>query len=216
VSARGTAWNRVRYTVWAPFYDLVAGLAAPRRRSLELLALRPGERVLLVGAGTGADLPHLPPGVDALATDLTPAMLERARPRLRAGIELAVMDGQRLDLPDASFDAVVLHLILAVIPDPAACLREAARVLRPGGRVAVFDKFLGRGRRAGLARRAANQVTRLLFSELNRVLEDLLDASGAPLEIVHDEPALLGGMFRIVQLRKRAAEPTAADRPCAT
>ena len=198
-----TRWNRVRYTVWAPGYDLVAGFGRQRRRSLEVLALRPGERVLLIGAGTGADLPYLPDGVEALATDLTPAMLDRARPKLRPGMEARVMDGQRLGLPDGSFDAVVLHLILAVMPDPVACLRETARVLRPGGRAVVFDKFLRRGARAGLSRRAVGAVSRLLFSEVNRVLEDLLAASGAPLEIVHDEPALAGGLFRIVLLRRR-------------
>lgn len=206
-SERWTRWNRIRYTLWAPAYDRVAGLSRQRRRSLELLALRPGERVLLIGAGTGADLPFLPAGVEALATDLTPAMLARARRKLRPGMELRVMDGQRLELPDASFDAVVLHLILAVMPDPVACLRETARVLRPGGRAVVFDKFLRRGERAGLARRAVGGVARLLFTEVNRVLEDLLAASGAPLEIAHDEPALAGGLFRIVLLRS-TQEPT--------
>lgn len=200
-----TTWNRLRYTLWAPFYDAVARFGRQRRRSIALLGLRPGERVLLVGAGTGADLPLLPAGVLALATDLTPAMLARARPRVRDGIELRVMDGQALDLPDAGFDAVILHLILAVIPDPAACLREAARVLRPGGRIAVFDKFLPDQARPGLPRRAANLLTGALFTDINRRMGDILRAAAVPLRIEHDEPALLGGTFRILLLRKAEA-----------
>jgi ubiquinone/menaquinone biosynthesis C-methylase UbiE len=199
---RATRWNRLRYTLWAPAYDRVVGFGRQRRRSLELLELRPGERVLLIGAGTGADLPYLPDGVEALVSDLTPAMLARARAKLRPGMELRVMDGQRLELPDGSFDAVVLHLVLAVMPDPAACLREVARVLRPDGRAVVFDKFLRRGERAGAGRRLAGAVTALFFTELNRVVEDILAASGAPLRIEHDEPALAGGLFRILLLRR--------------
>jgi phosphatidylethanolamine/phosphatidyl-N-methylethanolamine N-methyltransferase len=201
-----TAWNRLRYTLWSPFYDAAVTLfRGPRRRSVELLGLQPGERVLLVGAGTGADLPFLPPGVAALATDLTPAMLARARSLVRPGIELRVMDGQALDLPDASFDAVILHLILAVIPDPAACLREAARVLRPGGRIAVFDKFLPDEARPGLLRRAANLWTDALFTDINRRMGDILRAAGAALRVERDEPSLLGGTFRILLLRKEGA-----------
>ncbi len=198
-----TSWNRLRYTLWAPFYDQVARFGRQRRRSIDLLGLQAGERLLVVGAGTGADLPFIPPGVEVLATDLTPAMLERARPRVRPGMELRVMDGQALDLPDASFDAVLLHLILAVIPDPAACLREAARVLKPGGRIAVFDKFLPDGASPSLPRRFANSVISIFFTDLNRRLGDILAASGARLEVEHDESAMLGGMFRIVMLRKR-------------
>ena len=172
-----------------------------RRESLALLDPTPGERLLIVGAGTGADLPHLPAGCTVLATDLTPAMLRRARPRVRRSTHLVVMDGHRLAVPDAAFDGVVLHLILAVIPDPARCLREAARALRPGGRVVVFDKFV-RTRRPPLALRALNVVIRVLFTDMTRRFEDVLERSGADLVVVRDEPAFAGGLYRRLLLRR--------------
>ena len=201
----GNAFNRLRYTLWSPGYDVVGRrFDRLRQRSITMLGLAPGERVLLIGAGTGADLPYLPDGVEAMVTDLTPAMLARARSHARPGVEFAVMDGQALELPDASFDAVILHLILAVIPDPVRCLREAARVLKPGGRIAVMDKFLGDGARASLIRRIANVVTGLLATEINRRFGDIMSGAGTSLRVVHDEPATLGGFFRIVLLQKPA------------
>ena len=196
-------WNRLRYTFWAPVYDpLIRVFAQKRRHSLRLLDPRPGERVLIVGAGTGADLPYLPAGCRVLATDLTRAMLEVARPRARAGIHLALMDGQQLAVLAASFDAVVLHLILAIIPDPVRCLQEAARALRPGGRVVVFDKFV-RGGRVPLALRVVNPVARLLFTDMTRDFDEILERSGTPLVVTHDAPALMGGLFRHILLRLR-------------
>lgn len=200
-------WQRARWSIYAPVYDLFIGLHRQRQRSLALLGLKAGERVLIVGAGTGADLPHMPAAVHLLVTDLTPAMLVRARRHSRAGVEFAIMDGQHLELPDESFDAVVLHLILAVVPDAPACLREAARVLRRGGRIAVFDKFLGDGRRASWLRRLADLGTRAVGSSINRRLCDILAASGAGLVVAHDEPALLGAFFRIIVLRKPGLSP---------
>lgn len=197
------SWLRFRYSLWAPHYDRVTKLHPQRRRSIELLAPKPGDRLLIVGVGTGSDLPHLPDGLDVLATDLTPAMLEQARARARPGlaVDFRVMDGMALELPDDSFDGALLHMVLEVIPDPARCLAEVARVLRPGGRVAVFDKFLPDGARPGLPRRMLLALLDFVFTSTNRRMGDILARSGAALEVVHDEPAV--GSYRHVVLRKR-------------
>ena len=177
------------------------GIAAGRLTGSSLL---PGERVLLVGAGTGLDLPHLPPGTRIAAIDVTPAMLDRLRRRAqRLGLEVdaRVMDARRLDFPADAFDAVVMHLIVAVMPEPALGLREAARVLAPGGRVAIFDKFLAAGEAVSPRRRLLNVVAKPLFSDMNRRLEPLLQ--GLPLVVERDEPAAFNRMYRVVLLRKR-------------
>lgn len=203
-------WVRLRWDIWSGGYDWFVGIGAvtaARRRSLDLLALAPEEDLLIAGCGTGLDLPLIPAGVRITGFDLSPRMVERARRRaetLGLDARLEVGDAMRLPYPDASFDAVLLHLILAIVPDPRACLNEVARMLRPGGRVAVLDKFVpGDACRPGLVRRALNVPSRLLFTDLTRCLEPLV--ADSPFVIRHQEPSLLGGQFRIAQLR-RASE----------
>lgn len=199
---RTNAWNRIRYTVWAPLYDHIVGRFEPlRRRAFEGLELRAGERVLLVGAGTGADLRHLPAGVTVAVTDLTEGMLRRARVKAGAGVHLAVMDGHRLAVPTSAFDVALLHLILAVIPDPVSCLREVARAVRPGGRVSVFDKFI-RTERPPLILRLANLVTSPLATDLTRNFERVLEEARVPLHVESDRPLAMGGLFRSILLRR--------------
>ncbi|MET0400144.1 MAG: methyltransferase domain-containing protein [Longimicrobiaceae bacterium] len=203
VPVNTNAWNRVRYTLLAPVYDRVAGFRAQRRRSLELLAPRPGERVLVVGCGTGLDLEWIPRGVEVVAGDLTPAMVERTRARagrLGRPVEARVMDAQALGVPDASFDAAVLHLVLAVVPDPVAAIREAERVLRPGGRAAVFDKWVPDDGAPSPARRLLNLAANLVATDVTRRLGDLVASTGLGVE--HREPAGGGGFFSIALLRK--------------
>lgn len=194
------AWYRFRYTLWAPHYDRVTKFHRERRHSVGLLRLQPGERLLIIGCGTGADLAFVPPGVEVLATDLTPAMLRQAEAHVRPGIELRVMDGMALDLPDGSFDAAILHMVLEVIPDPVRCLGEAARVLREGGRLAVFDKFLPDDARPGLLRRAGLALLDFVFTSTNRRMGEILVAATAPFAVEHDEPAV--GAYRHLLLRR--------------
>lgn len=188
------------YRLIAPFYDLAIERTtrSPRQRSLAALPATPG-RILLAGVGTGLDLPHLPTQHRYVGVDLTGAMLRRSLPRARH-LDFKAVQGDMHCLPfaDASFDAVIAHLILAVVPQPALCLAEISRVLKPGGEALILDKFLRRNQKAQL-RRLLNPLARRIATRLDVVFEDLLD--GEPgLALREDSPALAGGWFRRIRL----------------
>jgi ubiquinone/menaquinone biosynthesis C-methylase UbiE len=201
-------WNRLRYTVWAPAYDVIvraAGFDTARRLSIERLRLTSRDRVLIVGAGTGLDLDFLPSNVHVTAIDVTPAMLKHLERRAAAtgqSVTARIMDARQLAFPDSSFDAVVMHLILAVMPEPERGLMEAVRVLKPGGRIAVFDKFLSDEEHPSLKRQLLNAIAKPLFSDLNRRFGPLI--AGTRLVIEQDEPLAFGGTYRAVTLVKPA------------
>lgn len=197
--------NLVAYRCWAPVYDsTVNRLFLPgRKRALELLDLQPGERVLIPGVGTGADLPLLPSGVEATGIDLSPEMLVKARLKLdrcRAAAKLIEGDAQALLVEEASFDAAILNLILSVIPDGNACLQSALCALKANGRLVIFDKFLTEGGSISAVRRFLNLFSTLLGTDINRRLSDLM--RGCPCVITHDEPSIAKGMYRVILLKK--------------
>jgi ubiquinone/menaquinone biosynthesis C-methylase UbiE len=194
---------RVSYSIIAPIYDLVIErpMRAARRQSLAALPADMPGRVLVSGAGTGLDLPLLPKLHRYIVLDFNAAMLAHAKPRT-AGLDVELVLGDSMSLPfaDASFDHVVLHLIVAVVPEPQRCLAEAARVLKPGGTVILFDKFLHPHQHAWL-RRALNPLTRRLATRMDVVFEEVLRAT-PELEVISDVPALASGWFRRILLRK--------------
>ena len=201
-----TAWNRLRYSLYAPIYDLVAERAfrRARRQALEQVTWTPGMRVLLVGAGTGLDLPFLPRNVEIHATDLAPAMVKRIARRAEAlHLDVAAysMDAADLDYPDGHFDVVVMHLIVAVMPDPARGLAEAHRVLTRDGQLCVMDKFQPDAHPAGIGRRALNLMTTALATDITRQARPLLESAGFVIE--HDTPVMMGDLFRALLASKR-------------
>jgi ubiquinone/menaquinone biosynthesis C-methylase UbiE len=203
-------WNKFIYRLWSPVYDPLFDryfVSAARKRSIGVLAPQSGERVLLLGVGTGADLPLLPEGVRALGIDLSAEMLARARRKLplpRREIELREGDAQALSVEDGSFDAAVLHLVLSVVPDGRACFRETMRALRPGGRVVIFDKFLPQEGRLSTRRRLLNLMTMLIGTDITRRFSDLIGEQ--KVRILSEEPSLLGGLYRIYLLEKLFAD----------
>jgi SAM-dependent methyltransferase len=110
--------------------------------ALDLVALEPGERFLDVAAGTGGlSLPAARRGAQVLATDWSPAMVERFEECVRAeGLraEGRVMDCHALDLPDDSFDVTGSQFGVMLVPDQSRALREMVRVTKLGGRVLVI------------------------------------------------------------------------------
>ena len=207
------AWNRCVYRMWAPVYDAaLERLFRPGRAAASrLLSLRPGERVVLVGVGTGQDLDWIPAGVDVVGVDLSPHMMARARQRAaERGVpaEFRLADAADTGLPSGAFDAAVLGLVLSVMPDPRAGLTEARRLVRPGGRAVVFDKFAPEGAPPSPARRALNVVTRVGGTDIGRRLSELLVGTGWRVERI--EPSILRGQYRVVLLTREpaAAAPT--------
>jgi ubiquinone/menaquinone biosynthesis C-methylase UbiE len=98
--------------------------------------------VLEIAVGTGRNLPFYPADVRLTGIELSPEMLAFARRRAReSGIEvdLRAGDAQDLPFPDAHFDTVVATLALCTIPDDRQAVTEAARVLRPGGRLLLLE-----------------------------------------------------------------------------
>ncbi len=200
---------RRSYSLIAPIYDafIARPLLHARTQSLLALPINQAEKVLLSGIGTGLDLPLLPKLHRYTALDFNAAMLSRAKLRgAKSGGESLQVDwvmGDSMALPfaDWHFDHVVLHLILAVVPQPAQCLSEAARVLKPGGSIIILDKFL-RPNKLALLRRALNPLSRRIATRMDVVFEEVLSAV-PQLRLVSDVPMLAGGWFRGIVLQKK-------------
>lgn len=186
-------------------YDWVvaAPFASARRASLAAVPASGRLRILIDAVGTGLDFAYLPASHCYIGTDLVEAMLARARPRAQAlNCALVRADSMRLPFPAESFDMVILHLIVAVVPEPASVLAEAARVTRTGGALLVLDKFLRPGRAAPL-RRLLNPLSARIATRLDVVFEDVC-AQVPELSVVSDEPAAAAGWLRRIVLRKEA------------
>lgn len=130
------------------------------RTAVAEFALRPGDRVLDAGCGTGRAMTALRAAVGptgtVLGADVTPQMLAAARDAGRdAEGALLLADVARLPLRDGVLDAVFAAGLIAHLPDPGANLRELARVVRPGGRLALFHPI----GRAALAARHGRELT---------------------------------------------------------
>ena len=137
---------KTAYRRYAGVYDAVFGpvLQPGRKAVMQALGLRPGERVLEVGVGTGLSLPLYPPDVTITGIDISREMLDKARRRVArrrlSNVDaLLEMDAEHMSFPDASFDKVVAMYVLPVVSKPAQLLHELHRVCRPDGEIFIVN-----------------------------------------------------------------------------
>jgi phosphatidylethanolamine/phosphatidyl-N-methylethanolamine N-methyltransferase len=133
------------YDRWAPVYDLVFGGVFSKGRKAAIAETNQiGGRVLEVGVGTGISLPQYASHLRIFGTDISEAMLRKAKHRVD-GLDLknveglAVMDAEKLEFPDNSFDVVMAQYVVTAVPNPEAALDEFARVPAwlPHGRICL-------------------------------------------------------------------------------
>ena len=139
---------KAAYRRYARIYDVIFGavLQPGRRAVLEALNLKPGDRVLEVGVGTGISLPLYPRNVRITGIDVSLEMLQKARARVEraklSNVEaLLEMDAEAMAFPDASFDKVVAMYVVSVVPRPGKLLEELHRVCRPDGDIFIVNHF---------------------------------------------------------------------------
>ena len=201
------------YDRWAPIYDLVFGGVFSKGRDAAIQATNKiGGRVLEVGVGTGISLPLYALQVRIFGTDISEAMLKKAKRRVAElrlkNIEgLAVMDAEKLEFPDNSFDVVMAQYVVTAVPNPEAALDEFARVLRPGGELIILTRVSAdAGMRRFIEQKLQPVVRRLGFRTAefgwSRYTNWLSAAEGMELVERRLIPPL--GHFSLVRFRKVA------------
>jgi phosphatidylethanolamine/phosphatidyl-N-methylethanolamine N-methyltransferase len=135
------------YEKLAKVYDFTFGpaLHPGRMHAIQRMTIRPGDRILEVGVGTGINAGLYPGDCSVVGIDLSSSMLDKARERVwRKGlrhVRLLEMDAANLKFPDAIFDIVYAPYLISVVPDPVTVAREMRRVCRPGGRIVFLNHF---------------------------------------------------------------------------
>jgi len=218
------AYQLFAYTIWD---SLISGFKPGRMRAIELMDVKPTDKVLLIGEGTGLDFECLPSNINKRtlkAFDFSPEMVRQSKMKAKQfGIpeeNCFVGDAQKMPFKDEKFDKILFPLSLASVPNPKLALSEAERVLEPGGMIVIFEKMVDDEATISWGRSAANVLAKCTFADINRNLSDMMGKETSPLKITHYESlenkqtgllaGQLGYYYRVAVLTRKEDYP---DQP---
>ncbi len=213
-NGKGKVPHRSRiYSDLSGLYDHVFTRVFSRRIEYVLrnLGIRPGDRGLEVGIGTGLSLDAYPSHCRVTGIDLSAEMLEHAAkkydPLRHSHIELRQMDGMNLEYEDATFDFVTAFHVVTVVPDPKRLVDEMTRVCKPDGKLVIINHFSSPRPAVRTVVNLMDPVTRVLGWSTRLSLEEVLDDETLSLEQRYKTSPW--SLFTVVEARK--AQPSTAD-----
>lgn len=203
------------YNVWAYFYDLFWPSIVHRRttRAIERMYIRPGEKVLDIGVGTGLALASYPNHARVTGIDLSEGMLRRARRRVQqdemSWVNLVLGNALELPFEDQSFDHVLLSHVVTVVSDPVKLIDETRRVTKPGGQIVIINHFRSTNRLIGAIEKWLCPLCQHLGWRSDLCLQELLKETGLEVDFRYklDQVDLFQTVFITNQPAAAAARP---------
>lgn len=181
------------YRQFAWLYDYPFGVLLKEGHVLASSEIRRSGAIKIaeLGIGPGHSLAYYPTGTELTGIDLSDQMVNKARERLKEmpGItaELAVMDATNTTLPDNTYDLVTSFSVITVVDDPAALLKEAVRICKPGGTILIVGRLERPGVFDRVWRTATHRLSLFLFGFATTMKPDVYDSIADEVKILRRE-----------------------------
>lgn len=189
---KATETIKKRYNRMARFFDLSEAVMERGKMGQwrKMVWQQAKGKVLEVGVGTGKNIEYYPESITVIAIDFSEKMLEKAKAKaeqFHKMVDLRLMDAQKLEFPDETFDTVITTCVFCSVPDPVKGLKEIQRVLKKDVQIIMLEHVRSKMPFVGTIMDLLNPVVvRMVGANINRNTVENLRKAGLKIEVVQD------------------------------